>query len=146
MTIIVDSNIVFSALLNTSSRIGEILLNSKNSFTFQSCYFLSVEIEKHWEKLKRISKLNEIDLRESQRLIYSSINFIDEGQIPLSIREKAYQLAGGIDLKDVVFVALAEYQKGLLWTGDKILVNGLKNNGYQNLVTTQDMVKLRFGE
>jgi len=34
--IIVDTNIVFSALLNTNSRIGQILINGKNRFDFYS--------------------------------------------------------------------------------------------------------------
>jgi len=34
MKIIVDTNIVFSAILNSNSRIGKILLNSKEHFQF----------------------------------------------------------------------------------------------------------------
>ena len=34
MKIIVDTNIVFSAILNSNSRIGKILLNSKSIFSF----------------------------------------------------------------------------------------------------------------
>ncbi len=41
MKIIVDTNIVFSAILNSNSRIGKILLNSKEHFQFFTCNYLS---------------------------------------------------------------------------------------------------------
>jgi len=37
MKIVVDTNIVFSAVLNTDSKIGEILLSSSDKVKFYSC-------------------------------------------------------------------------------------------------------------
>lgn len=45
--IIVDTNIVFSALLNTNSRIGQILINGKNYFDFYSPEYVRFEIFQH---------------------------------------------------------------------------------------------------
>lgn len=73
MIIVVDTNIVFSAILNTNSTIGDLILNSRNIFQLQSCNFLLGEIDNHWEKLKRISKLNTSDLSESRYLILKNI-------------------------------------------------------------------------
>ena len=89
MIIIVDSNIVFSAILNSKSTIGDLILNSNKIFQFQSCHYLWEEIDKHWNKLKKISKLVDSKLHESQRLVYKNISFIDEGQIPKKHRLKA---------------------------------------------------------
>lgn len=50
MKIIIDTNIVFSAILNTQSNIGDLILNSDNIFQFWSCHFLSEETDKHWNK------------------------------------------------------------------------------------------------
>ncbi|MBA7514289.1 hypothetical protein ES705_06314 [subsurface metagenome] len=47
------------------------------------------------------------------------------------------------DLNDIVFVALNEYQKSILWTGDKVLINGLNSIGYDKVITTDKMIKLR---
>ena len=69
-------------------------------------HYLLREIDKHWEKLKRISKLDDNDILESQRLIYKNIDFIDEGQIPKKYRVQAYDLVKDIDLNDMAFVAL----------------------------------------
>jgi predicted nucleic acid-binding protein len=143
MIIIVDTNIAFSAILNTKSIIGDLILNSNTIFQFWSCHYLLREIDKHWEKLKRISKLDDNDILESQRLIYKNIDFIDEGQIPKIYRVQAYDLVKDIDLNDMVFVALNEYQKSILWTGDKALISGLKEIGYDRAITTDEMIKLR---
>lgn len=59
MKIIVDTNIAFSAILNTKSVIGDLILNSNNIFQFWSCHYLLNEIDKHWDKLLKISKLSE---------------------------------------------------------------------------------------
>ncbi len=143
MIIIVDTNIVFSAILNTKSVIGELVLNSERIFEFWSCHYLLEEIDKHWDKLKKISKLEDGLLIESQRLVYKNINFISEAQIPKTHRLEAYNLVKDIDLDDIVFIALNEYQNSILWTGDKVLITGLKSKGYDRVISTNELVKLR---
>ncbi len=143
MKIIVDTNIAFSAILNSESTIGDLIFNSHQIFQFWSCHYLIKEIDKHWNKLKRISKLNEEALLESQRLVYRRIKFIDEGQIPKIFRLKAFDIVKQIDLNDIVFVALNEYQESLLWTGDKKLLTGLKQKGYISIISTSEMILLR---
>ena len=143
MKIIVDSNIVFSAILNTKSIIGDLLLNSEKLFQFWTCYYLINEIDRHWVKLKRISKLDDGALLEAQLLIYKNITFIDEGQIPKFFRIRAFNLLKSIDINDIAFIALNEFQGSLLWTGDKQLTNGLRNIGYKGVITTEEMIILR---
>ncbi len=143
MIIVVDTNIAFSAILKTESIIGDLILNSNKVFQFLSCRYLLDEIDKHRNKLKKISKLNENDLLETQRLVYNNINFIDEEQIPKIFRLRAYNIVKDIDLNDIVFVALNEYQDAILWTGDKVLIKGLRQNGYKKVITTNEIVSLR---
>lgn len=66
MIVVVDTNIIFSALLNTKSNIGELMLNSDENFVFYSCAYMRNEIEKHWEKLLKLSRLSNLELREAQ--------------------------------------------------------------------------------
>lgn len=108
MIIIVDTNIVFSAILNTKSVIGDILLNSSDKFQFLSCHYLWEEIDNHWNKLLKVSKLEEHYLLESQRIIYKNVNFIDEAQISKEYRKRAFELVKDIDINDIAFVALNE--------------------------------------
>ncbi|MBK7751602.1 MAG: hypothetical protein IPI41_03030 [Flavobacteriales bacterium] len=47
MKLIVDTNIVFSAVLNSNSRIARVLIAGKRHFQFHSCAFLHTELLKH---------------------------------------------------------------------------------------------------
>ncbi len=143
MKIIVDTNIVFSGILNSNSQIGKILINSNKHFEFYSCDFLNVEIQKHQEKLLKLTKLSREELNELEMLVTSNIKFLNEGLIPKRDFMEALDLLEGIDIKDTPFVALTNYLKGTLWTGDKVLLNGLKAKNFKNVIATSDLfVKL----
>ncbi len=49
--LIVDSNIIFSAILNTNSRIGQILITGGEFYDFYAPKYLREEIWEHQEKL-----------------------------------------------------------------------------------------------
>lgn len=85
MKIIVDTNIIFSAILNSNSRIGKILLNSKAHFQFFTCNYLKVEIQRHRNKLLKITKLKEYEIKELEELVTQKITFIDVRLIPQKI-------------------------------------------------------------
>jgi predicted nucleic acid-binding protein len=46
MKIIVDTNIVFSAILNSNSRIAKILFNSNKRCQIFACNYLKVELQR----------------------------------------------------------------------------------------------------
>jgi predicted nucleic acid-binding protein len=100
-------------------------------------------MDKHWNKLRRISNLSDDNLRESRRIIYNNITFVDEVMIPQYYRTIAYDLVKDIDINDIVFVALNEYQNAILWSGDKALVHGLRSMGYDKILRTDEIIKLR---
>lgn len=143
MKVIVDTNIIFSGLLNTSGTIGDLIFNSENVFDFYSCNYMRFEIEKHWDKLKQISKLSDKELKESLFRLFTKIHFINEEQIIEKIWLKAENLTTNIDIDDTDFVALTDYLKGVLWTGDKELYNGLINKGFKKVVCTQELLLIR---
>ena len=74
MKIVVDTNIIFSALLNSNSAIGDLLFNSGDTFEFYSCTYMRFEIQKHWERLRKISKLPEEQLQISFTQVLQSLN------------------------------------------------------------------------
>jgi len=143
MNIIVDSNIVFSALLSSIGKIGDLLFNSSQVFHFYSVNFLKYEINKHHSKLLELSKLSENDLNERKELMYKQITFFHEILIPEQTILKAEDLVSDIDLDDTLYVALTNHLNGHLWTGDKILLNGLKGKQYQNILNTNELWELR---
>ncbi len=141
--IIVDTNIIFSCLLNSQGTIGDIIFNSDNVFDFYSNQYMRVEIHKHWNRLKKISKLTDLELQTAYGKMLTRIIFINEELIPQTDWEKAEQLVKEIDLDDTDFVALTKFLKGILWTGDKPLYEGLRSKRFRTVYNTQDLIKFR---
>lgn len=143
MKIVVDTNIIFSALLNSNSTIGDLLFNSDKHFEFYSCSYMRYEIHKHWERLKKISKLSDEQLQVSYTQILSKMKFINEEIIPVEIWLASEEITKGIDIDDTDFVALTKFLKATLWTGDKVLYKGLKKIKFKKLLNTSELLALR---
>jgi len=143
MRIIVDANIIFSAILNTDGKIGDVLLNSHNIYEFIAPRFLKDEIRKYQKKILLISDYSNSELLEIEDKVYKPISFISEVHIPLSIRVSSEHLVKDIDPKDVAYVAFAKYFRCKLWSGDKALRNGLVKKGFTNIINTNELFKLR---
>ena len=71
-----------------------------------------MEIEKHWNKLKKISKLSDQQLEISQHHLFSKITFINEESISTKIWLDAEKIVSGIDEDDIDFIAMTKYLKG----------------------------------
>ncbi len=143
MKIVVDTNIIFSALLNSNNTIGDLIFNSNKIFEFYSCSYMRFEIQKHWEKLKKISGLSEQDLQTSYNLVLSKLKFINEDIIPVEIWLSSEKITKKFDIDDTDFVALTQFLKATLWTGDKVLYSGLKIGKFKKVLNTSEMVELR---
>jgi predicted nucleic acid-binding protein len=59
MKVIVDSNIVFSAILNSQGKIGNLLINGSRYFEFYTVNLLKAEILEHKEKIIKVPELTE---------------------------------------------------------------------------------------
>ncbi len=143
MKVVVDSNIVFSAMLNKESNIGDIILNSQGVFNFYSCDYLRGEITEHKDKIIKIAGYTEREYNEVQYLVYKQIDFFSESAIPFDFWQKAANFVRDTDMDDISFVALSLFLDIKLWTGDKILTAGLVKKGFQNIITTQEILQIR---
>lgn len=143
MKIVVDTNIIFSTQLNSNSTIGDLLFNSDEYFDFYSCSYMRYEIQKHWQRLKKVSKLSEEQLEISYTQVLSKLKFINEDIIPAETWLASEQITKSVDIDDTDFVALTKFLRANLWTGDKILYNGLKKLGFKKLLNTTELVALR---
>jgi len=143
MIIVVDSNIIFSGLLNSEGTISDLLLNSQEIFHFYSPSFLLDEIEKHQSKILKASRISIEELNFLKLLIFKNIIFIDLENIKNENWKKAIELTEGIDEFDAPFIALALELNGKLWTGDKKLTKGLANKGIDWIQSTSDILAIR---
>jgi len=140
MKIVIDTNIVFSALLNSSGKIGKILIHSKNHFQLYTCHFLKEEIFEHKDKLLKFTNLTESELFELIQLTTRNIEFLNEEVIPKKTILNAYELVKDVDENDILFIALTKHVKGSkLWTGDKKLITGLQKKKFNRIISTNEL-------
>lgn len=142
MRIVVDTNIAFSAILNTNSRIAQILLLPKSRLNFYSTEQLLTEIGENRDKIKKISGYSEEELNRIIQLITGRIRFINVRLIPKEVYQKSEKLTHDIDIDDTEFIALTEHAKAKLWSGDKELLTGLQKKKWNKVITTEELYKL----
>ena len=144
MRIIVDTNIVFSAILNTNSKIARIFFQPKTGFNFYSTIKLLEEIEDHKTKIQSLTKLSNTELDRIITLVTNRIRFINYNLIPIEIYNYAEKLTQDVDIDDTEFIALTEHIKGKLWTGDKVLIKGISKKNWNKFITTEELqIKLK---
>ena len=143
MRLIVDANIVFSGILNSKGKIGDLLINSQKYLEFIAPYFLREEIFKHYPRLCKISSMALEQVRESEFQVCKEITFISEEQIKQSTWLTAEKLVADIDPKDTHYVAYSKHFRCKIWSGDKVLMNGLARKGFTNFNTTDELFKWR---
>ncbi len=129
MNIIVDTDVIFSALLREQSRFSEILLLNEEH-TFFIPRFALVEIFKHKEKTLLFSTCSEEVLLELLHRLLKRLQFIDEDMLTRDAMRQAWELTFDIDEKDLPFVAMVLELNGLLWTTNEKLIEGLKEKGF----------------
>ena len=142
MRIVVDTNIVFSAILNTNSSIARVILHPKSQLHFYSTDLLLIEINEHRKKLKRIAGYTDYELNKTITIITNKIRFIDAKLIPPNVLNATQELLNNIDIDDTEFVALTTHLHGKLWSGDKVLQNGLKQKGWNKFISTNELYSM----
>jgi len=130
--IVVDSNIIFSALLTKNSSIRNILFSRDHLFF--SPNFVFAEIFKYKEKIFKCSRLDEIELYEYLNRILENIQFVKAEVVSNENYTVAYDMCRDIDEKDSPFIALAIEINAFIWTGDKKLRGGLEKKGFIRFV------------
>lgn len=95
---------------------------------------------------QKSARLSDIQLHISYSKILSNLHFINEEIIPEEIWLSSESLMQQIDIDDIDFVALTKFLKAHLWTGDKVLYNGLKQHGFTKVFSTKEMVDLKINK
>ena len=134
---------VFSGILNTNGKIGDLLINSKPYLIFIAPDFLRTEIRNHYSRLIKISGLTIEEIQEAEFQLYKDIIFISEEQIKISNWVSADALVADVDPKDTHYIAYSKELDCKIWSGDKKLIKGLTAKGFINFITTDELYKLR---
>jgi predicted nucleic acid-binding protein len=104
MEILIDSNLIYSALLK-NGRIARLILNHPNSITFFAPGYLLEEINSHCDKIILLSGLSENELKTSLDELMNNIVLLNDALMEDEIFNEAEKICENIDVKDSIFVA-----------------------------------------
>lgn len=137
MKIVLDSNIIFSALISGKGIYIDI-------FKILQIYvpdFIFIEISKYEERIIKKTK-REKEFISFTKELFSEITVIPRLAISKQNYERAVFLCSDIDLKDTPYIALSIELDMPLWTNDKKLIDGLRNKDYTKIITTEEIFNL----
>ena len=139
MIVIADSNIFYSALIAPNGEIANILRDKNMQFIAPD--FIIDEVKEHLDIIEASRKKDKTKKKILADLNYllEKITIISLDKIDKEYLQEAFTIVKDIDEWDVYFVALHFKTEHKLWTGDKALISGLKNKGYEICVTTEDL-------
>lgn len=129
--VVVDTNVIITALISGDSNLLTKLLDSKLSLV--SPKFIITELFKHAPKIFKQSNLSEDSVLSILSLLVDRIYLYDEQQISIGNWVETNRLCRDVDVKDMPFVALALENDAYLWTNDRKLKLGLKRMGFFKL-------------
>ena len=130
--VVIDTNILFSALLAADGRIHQTLFRSGDRFRI--CETALVELSEHKERILSITRLT----AEEVRVCITGLGRVESSPSVVQSHERAVVLCSGIDSDDVPHVALTLTLDGLLWTGDRKLRRGLASKGFDSFFQPLD--------
>ena len=116
MELVIDANILMSALISTEGKTYDLIFNNKIKLFSPECLF--EELEKHKDEILSKSGLTKSDFELFLSLISSQIELV-----PYSEFERLISQAEDItpDPNDTEYVALALKLKCSIWSNDKKL-------------------------
>jgi len=126
--VVIDTNILFSALLKRRSRFAQVILTS--AYRFYVNELVVTELFKHKEKIVRLSSLQDDEVIRLFYRLMRAVELFKEDLVSAENRKAAYALCHDIDELDTPHVAIALQLKALLWTGDTRLKEGLQKKGF----------------
>ncbi len=134
MEIVLDSNILFSALISGK----EIYIDILRSLDVYAPDFIFRELSKYQKRIIKKTRLEDEFLFFIKEL-FSEITVIPKLAISQKGYENALLLCNDIDPKDTAFLALSIEFDIPLWSNDKKLLQGLMAKGYKKIITTEEI-------
>ena len=140
MKVIVDTNIAFSAMLNRSRNISQLLFRQKLDLDLYAPELLLVELARYRNRIQQLGGLSDQQFESAFDELAQRIQIVEEHTIAAEFWLEAVRLVGDVDVDDVAFVALTlSIPQAKLRTGDKRLFACLISKGFTRAITTQDI-------
>ena len=135
MRVVLDTNILFSALIKDSTT-RKLILEYEGAFLFPEYIF--GEAKKHKDELFRKSGMDAKGFNKLLALILGKV-IIVPSELLEPYRQKAYAIVKDIDVNDVLFVACAlAYEDSIIWSND----SALKKQSRVKVITTAEAREL----
>lgn len=138
MIVIADSNTFISCFYSPNGVIARILSYEKN-VQFIAPDYIYEEITEHLNEIIKNTKRSKTEINSILKNITKNVKFYSADDIGNDVFHKAYRIMKEIDPDDTPFLALYFHTGHKIWTGDKILINGLKSKGYDICITTEEL-------
>ena len=146
MTVTVDANILFSALITPSGRIAKILTDPYLVIQRVSCHYAVVELFKHQAKIVQLAKKPLETVIDDLSTLINQLQLFNEALIEPQHWQEAARLTMGVDNFDISYVALTLQTGGWLWTGDKKLTIHLRAMGFDRVLNTEALFQMLNSE
>jgi predicted nucleic acid-binding protein len=137
MKIVLDSNILFSAIISGKNLYIDIF----RALEIYVPDFIFAELSKYQERIIKKTKVKE-EFASFVKDLFSEIVVIPKLAITQESYEKALLLCSDIDPKDTAYLALSIELDIPLWSNDKKLIDGLINKGYKKIITTEKIFEM----
>ena len=135
MNIVMDSNVLFSALISeTATR--NLILEYNGLFLMPE--FVLEEIDEHIEELLEKSGMDRKDFMELLRFVLKKV-LVVPNKVLFPYKEKALEIVKNIDIDDVLFFACALAQpNSVIWSDDK----KLKSQMFVVILNTTEIARI----
>jgi len=135
MEIIIDSNIIFSALIK-NSKTRKLIIEYENYFLFPEYIFF--ELQNHKNELLEKSQMNKKDFNKLLEIILMKVKVIPASKL-IPYKVEAHEIIKDIDINDIEFIACAlAYQNSIIWSDDK----ALKKQSTIKILNTKEIINI----
>lgn len=142
MNLVVDANILFSAILSRDGLVAETFREAPAAFTLIAPAYITDELIRLRPKMAKSSRLTLVEVEVLQHWALAQVKLISEEVILHRHWAKAAELAAMVDPDDIPYIALALMNKCQIWTGDTKLRDGLAAKGFKKVLYTAEVRRL----
>ncbi len=139
MIIVVDTNIIVSASLDSKSDLFSLIINNSTKIDFITPEFSLKEIQLNCELICRKAKKYLAIFESNLQQLLTHITVLSDDELTETNIQDADNLTRKIDMDDTIFIAFSLALNCLLWTGDRKLMNGVKRAGFQHIISTKEL-------